>query len=108
MLVEQAKRDSLSLRQLAAKTASLGHWTICGTGEFIADTLQQWFSGGAADGFILMPPSQPEGIEEFVDLVVPELQRRGLFRRVYESETLRGNLGLPVAAELARRPVAAA
>lgn len=102
LLVEQARRDSLSLRQLAAKTASLGHWTLCGTAEFIADTLQQWFSGGAADGFILMPPSQPDGIEEFVKRVVPELQRRGLFRRVYESETLRGNLGLPLAPELAR------
>jgi hypothetical protein len=66
------------------------------------DTLQQWFSGGAADGFILMPPSQPDGIEEFVNLVVPELQRRGLFRRSYESETLRGNLGLPPAPQLAR------
>jgi alkanesulfonate monooxygenase SsuD/methylene tetrahydromethanopterin reductase-like flavin-dependent oxidoreductase (luciferase family) len=87
-------RDNLSLRQLAVKTASLGHWTLCGPADFIADTLQSWFTDGAADGFILMPASQPDGIEDFVNLVVPELQRRGLFRREYESATLRGNLGL--------------
>ncbi len=102
LLAEQALRDNLSLRQLAARTASLGHWTLCGTADFIADTLESWFSGGAADGFILMPPSQPDGIEDFVNLVVPELQRRGLFRRVYESATLRGNLGLSPAPRLAR------
>jgi FMN-dependent oxidoreductase (nitrilotriacetate monooxygenase family) len=99
LLVEQAMRDNLSLRELAVKTASLGHWTLCGPADFIADTLQSWFIDGAADGFILMPASQPDGIEDFVNLVVPELQRRGLFRREYESATLRGNLGLPLASQ---------
>lgn len=94
LLLEQALRDGLTLRQLAAKTPSLGHWTLCGTPASIADTLQEWFEGGAADGFIVMPASQPDGIRDFVDVVVPELQRRGLFRREYESATLRGNLGL--------------
>ena len=102
LLVEQAMRDNLSLRQLAARTASLGHWTLCGTADFIADTLKAWFTGGAADGFILMPASQPDGIEDFVNMVVPELQQRELFRRVYESATLRGNLGLPLASQCAR------
>ena len=96
LLCDQALRDSLTLRQLASKTASLGHWTLCGTADSIADTLQSWFEGGAADGFILMPASQPDGIEDFVDMVIPELQRRGLFRSDYESSTLRGNLGLAV------------
>jgi N-acetyl-S-(2-succino)cysteine monooxygenase len=102
LLVEQAMSDRLSLRQLAARTASLGHWTLCGTPDLIADTLQSWFTGGAADGFILMPASEPDGIEDFVNLVVPELQRRGMFRRVYESTTLRGNLGLPLAPQRCR------
>jgi FMN-dependent oxidoreductase (nitrilotriacetate monooxygenase family) len=96
LLMEQANRDNLTLRQLASKTASLGHWTLCGTAVSIADTLQSWFEGGAADGFILMPASQPDGIADFVELVVPELQRRRLFRDHYESTTLRGNLGLGV------------
>ena len=96
LLLEQALRDGLTLRQLAAKTASLGHWTVCGTAASITDTLQAWFEDGAADGFIVMPASQPDGIRDFVDAVVPELQRRGLFRLEYEGATLRGNLGLPV------------
>jgi alkanesulfonate monooxygenase SsuD/methylene tetrahydromethanopterin reductase-like flavin-dependent oxidoreductase (luciferase family) len=91
-----ATRGHLTLRQLAARTASLGHWTLCDTAAAIADTLQSWFEGGAADGFILMPASQPEGIEDFVEMVIPELQRRGLFRDRYEGMTLRDNLGLPV------------
>jgi FMN-dependent oxidoreductase (nitrilotriacetate monooxygenase family) len=96
LLLDQADRENLTLRQLASKTPSLGHWTLCGTPVSIANTLQAWFEGGAADGFILMPASQPDGIKDFVDMVVPELQRRGLFRSRYESATLRGNLGLPV------------
>ena len=84
------------IAKIASKTGSLGHWTLCGTADSIADTLQSGFEGGAADGFILMPASQPDGIEDFVDMVIPELQRRGLFRSDYESSTLRGNLGLAV------------
>jgi len=52
------------------------------------------FAGGAADGFNVMPPYMPGGLEDFVDLVIPELRRRGLFRHDYEATTLRGNLGL--------------
>jgi N-acetyl-S-(2-succino)cysteine monooxygenase len=96
LLTDIANRDHLTLRQLAARTATLGHWTLCDTATAIADTLQSWFEGGAADGFILMPASQPEGIEDFVEMVIPELQRRGLFRDRYDGTTLRENLGLPV------------
>jgi hypothetical protein len=66
-----------------------------GTPESIADQLQQWFEEGAADGFNIMSPWLPGGLIEFADLVVPELQRRGLFRTEYEGSTLRANLGLP-------------
>jgi alkanesulfonate monooxygenase SsuD/methylene tetrahydromethanopterin reductase-like flavin-dependent oxidoreductase (luciferase family) len=62
----------------------------------VADTLEQWFRDGAADGFIVMPSALPSGLEDFVRLVVPELQRRGLFRTRYEGRTLREHLGLPV------------
>jgi hypothetical protein len=58
--------------------------------------MQQWFEEGACDGFIVQPPYLPGGADRFVDLVVPELQRRGLFRTEYEGTTLRENLGLPV------------
>ena len=71
------------------------HRTILGTPAQIADQLEEWFVGGAADGFNIMPPFLPGGLEEFVELVIPELQRRGLFRSEYEGTTLRENLGLP-------------
>jgi len=61
----------------------------------VADQIQTWFEQGAADGFNVMPPYLPGGLADFVRLVVPELQRRGLFRTRYEASTLRGNLGLP-------------
>jgi N-acetyl-S-(2-succino)cysteine monooxygenase len=60
----------------------------------IADTLEEWFAGGAADGFNILPPYFPGGFADFVDLVVPELQRRGLFRREYQGANLRDHLGL--------------
>ena len=75
-----------------------GHRTILGTPETIADQLEEWFINGAADGFNIMPPILPTGLDEFVNLVVPVLQKRGLFRTEYEGSTLRENLGL-------RRPV---
>lgn len=72
-----------------------GHRQILGTPEQIADQLEDWFVNGGADGFNIMPPWLPGGLDEFVDLVIPELQRRGLFRTEYEAGTLRENLGLP-------------
>ena len=94
LMLGAARRDGLTLRQLGARTASLGHWMLAGTPTSIADTLEQWFHAGAADGFIVMPSSLPDGLEAFVRQVVPELQQRGLFRTHYESNMLRGNLGL--------------
>jgi alkanesulfonate monooxygenase SsuD/methylene tetrahydromethanopterin reductase-like flavin-dependent oxidoreductase (luciferase family) len=58
--------------------------------------LEQWFVQKAADGFNLLPPQVPGAINDFVDLVVPELQRRGLFRTEYEGSMLRQNLGVPL------------
>ena len=60
----------------------------------LADLMEQWFANGAADGFTMLSPYYPTPLEEFVDVVVPELQRRGLFRTEYEGPTLRENLGL--------------
>jgi alkanesulfonate monooxygenase SsuD/methylene tetrahydromethanopterin reductase-like flavin-dependent oxidoreductase (luciferase family) len=95
LLVALARRENLSIRQLYVRIAGArGHRQILGTPETIADQLEEWFAGGAADGFNIMPPTLPEGLNDFVQLVIPELQRRGLFRTEYEADTLRGNLGL--------------
>lgn len=71
-----------------------GHWEIIGTPSQIADQLEEWFENGAADGFNIMPPTFPQGFKDIVELVIPELQRRGLFKTEYEGTTLRENLGL--------------
>ncbi|BAY21447.1 xenobiotic compound monooxygenase, DszA family, A subunit [Calothrix sp. NIES-2100] len=73
------------------------HFSVRGplTPQQIADQLEEWFLNDGADGFNIMPPYLPDGLKEFVDLVIPELQRRGLFRTEYEGQTLRENLGLP-------------
>ncbi|WP_392533460.1 LLM class flavin-dependent oxidoreductase [Nostoc sp. C117] len=90
-----ATRGTLTLRQLYLSLATArGHRTILGTPETIADQLEEWFNNGAADGFNIMPPILPTGLDEFVNLVVPILQKRGLFRTEYEGSTLRENLGL--------------
>ncbi|TLM81930.1 LLM class flavin-dependent oxidoreductase [Pseudarthrobacter sp. NamE2] len=84
-----------TVRQLLGRLAAGGgHCTMVGTPEQIADQIELWFSSGAADGFNLMPPLLPESLDEFVDRVIPVLQRRGLFRSRYTAETLRGHLGL--------------
>ena len=72
-----------------------------GRPEQVADNIELWFTSGAADGFNVMPAVLPSGLEAFVDHVVPILQRRGLFREDYESDTLRGHYGLPVPAQSA-------
>lgn len=91
-----ADENNFTIRQLYQWVASArGHFTIVGTPVTIADTLQEWFENEAADGFNILPPWLPTGLNDFVDLVVPELQRRGLFRTEYEGRTLRENLGLP-------------
>lgn len=95
VLYEMAKRENMTLRDLYNLTAAArGHWVVCGTPQGIADTLQEWFEGGAADGFNILPAYFPGGFADFVDLVIPELQRRGLFRQDYEGATLRDHFGL--------------
>jgi alkanesulfonate monooxygenase SsuD/methylene tetrahydromethanopterin reductase-like flavin-dependent oxidoreductase (luciferase family) len=95
LVVEQSRRDGLSIRQLARHFAGArGHWRIVGTPTQIADELQARFEGGGADGFNVMPSYFPGELDAFCDLVVPELQRRGLFRLEYEGSTLREHLGL--------------
>lgn len=90
-----AQRDNLTIRQLYEKVAGArGHWTLVGTPTSIADQLEHWFNAGAADGFNVLAPTLPHGLRDFADLVIPELQRRGLFRKAYTSRTLRGHLGL--------------
>jgi len=96
LVTDLAKRENLTIRQLyLAIAGARGHRTIWGTPQQIADQLEEWFVNGGADGFNIMPPWLPGGLDEFVDLVIPELQRRGLFRTEYEGRTLRENLGLP-------------
>ena len=96
VLYERARRENMTLRDLYNLTAAArGHWVICGTPEQIADTLEEWFVAGAADGYNILPPYFPGAFDDFIDLVVPELQRRGLFRTEYEGTTLRDHFGLP-------------
>ena len=83
-------------------------WIVVGSPQQIADRLEECFLNGAADGFNIMPPTMPGGFRDFVDLVVPELQRRGLFRTDYEGKTLRDNLGLTRPAHPAHKSSAAA
>jgi len=90
-----AKEKQLTIRQLyLAVAGARGHYQIVGTPWEVADLIEEWFTSGAADGFNIMPPIMPAGLDDFVELVVPELQRRGLHRTEYEGVTLRENLGL--------------
>lgn len=95
LLKDLAEREGLTIRKLYQRIAGArGHREILGTPAQIADQLEEWFVSGAADGFNIMPPYLPGGLDDFVELVVPELQRRGLFRTEYEGTTLRDRLGL--------------
>jgi FMN-dependent oxidoreductase (nitrilotriacetate monooxygenase family) len=95
LLSDLAKRENLTIRQLYMRMAGArGHRQIYGTPAQIADELEAWFDAEAADGFNIMPPVEPTSLEEFVALVIPELQRRGRFRTRYEGATLRESLGL--------------
>ncbi|MCU5773613.1 LLM class flavin-dependent oxidoreductase [Erwiniaceae bacterium BAC15a-03b] len=97
LLTDLAERENLTLRELAAIAAgSRGHRVLVGTAEEIADDFQHWLEQGGADGFNIMPAIMPEQLSLFVELVIPELRRRGLFREEYQYSTLRENLGLPL------------
>ncbi len=93
-LVKLARRDNLTVRQLAQLVGGYGGLQMVGTPVEIADTMQAWLESEASDGFNIMFPTVPAGLDDFVELVVPELQRRGIFRREYEGTTLRDHLGL--------------
>jgi alkanesulfonate monooxygenase len=89
------KRENLTVRQLAQRLGGFGGLAMVGTPEMVADEMEEWLTTEASDGFTLQFPYLPGGLDDFCDQVVPELQRRGLFRRDYEGPTLRDHLGLP-------------
>jgi len=89
------KRDNLNIRQLAQRLGGFAGLSFVGTPATIADEMEQWLVEEGSDGFNVMFPFLPAGLDDFVDRVVPELQRRGIFRQDYEGRTLRENLGLP-------------
>ncbi|MFV2174934.1 LLM class flavin-dependent oxidoreductase [Actinomadura sp. LOL_016] len=95
LIVELARSEDLTVRELIGRLGGgRGHRTFTGTPERIADTIEHWFTAGAADGFNVMPAVLPSGLELFVDHVVPLLQARGLFRTEYTGGTLREHYGL--------------
>jgi len=96
-MLRRARTENLTIRQLYEIVGSGTNWHLApiGTPADVADVMQEWFETGASDGFNVLPSYTPGTLDAFVDLVVPELQRRGLFRTAYEGTTLRANLGLP-------------
>jgi FMN-dependent oxidoreductase (nitrilotriacetate monooxygenase family) len=93
--IKAAKEENLTVRQLAQRLGGHSSLSLVGTPETIADSMEEWLMGDACDGFTIQFPFLPEGLDDFVDRLVPVLQQRGLFRREYEGKTLRENLGLP-------------
>lgn len=94
-LTTMAREEKLTIRELAMRVAGArGKFVLTGTPSHIADFMEDWLTNDGADGFNILPPVLPASLNEFVDLVIPELQRRGLFRTEYEGTTLRENLGL--------------
>ena len=94
-VVAMAARENLTVRQLAQRLGGYSGLAMVGTAKTIADEMEEWLVTEASDGFTIMFPYLPGGLDDFVEQVVPELQRRGIFRREYEGKTLRENLGLP-------------
>jgi alkanesulfonate monooxygenase len=90
-----ARRENLTVRQLAQRLGGYSGAAMIGTPRQIADQMQEWLETGACDGFNMMFPFLPAGLDDFATKVIPELQRRGLHRTEYEGRTLRENLGLP-------------
>jgi N-acetyl-S-(2-succino)cysteine monooxygenase len=98
-VIEMARKENLTIRQTYLRVMrALGHVVMKGDGKQVADQMEDWFKSNACDGFNVHVPIQPGGLRRFVDLVIPELQRRGLFRKEYTAKTLREEMGLPVAA----------
>ena len=96
ILIDMARTENLSIRQLAHRFAqATGHHVLVGTPAYMADVMEHWFMEGGADGYTVLQPHYPQPLEDFVELVIPELQRRGIFRMEYSGTTLRENLGVP-------------
>ena len=93
--IELARRENLTVRQLAQRLGGYSGLAMVGTPAMIADQMEEWLVSRGSDGFNVMFPYLPAGLDDFVDRVVPELQRRGIFRREYEGKTVRENMGLP-------------
>ena len=93
--IRVAREDNLTVRQLAQRLGGHSSTCIMGTPEMIADEMEEWLMTRGSDGFTIQFPYVPEGIDDFVDQVIPVLQKRGLFRTEYEGKTLRENMGLP-------------
>ncbi|MEK5163674.1 LLM class flavin-dependent oxidoreductase [Paenibacillus sp. FSL R5-0527] len=95
LLKNMIEAEKLTIRQLIERVSGgNGHRTFAGTAEQVADELEHWFAREACDGFVIRPQALPSGLEDFANLVIPELQRRGLFHTDYRGTTLRENLGL--------------
>ena len=95
LFIEIAHRENLTIKDLYRRVAGArGHYEVVGSPIEVVDMMERWVSGGACDGFNIMPPVFPSSLHEFVELVIPELQRRGLFRTSYSGRTLRENLDL--------------
>lgn len=95
LIVDLARKENLTIRQLYQRiSGGRGHYEVVGTPEQIADIMQAWFENEAADGFNILAPTYPQGFDDFIELVIPELQKRGIFRTEYSGSTLREHLGL--------------
>jgi alkanesulfonate monooxygenase len=95
MLEYVRARPDITIRELAQKAGSYSGLAFVGTPGMIADAMEEWLAQRACDGFNIMFPYLPGGLEDFCDKVVPELQRRGIYRKEYAGTTLRDHLGLP-------------
>jgi FMN-dependent oxidoreductase (nitrilotriacetate monooxygenase family) len=93
--IEMARSENLTVRQLAERVGGRTGLSFIGTPQTIADQMEEWLETEGSDGFTIQFPFLPMGLDDFVNRVVPELQRRGIFRREYEGKTLRENLDLP-------------
>jgi alkanesulfonate monooxygenase len=105
-LASMLQGRSMTIRQLYQLHAASGHHLVVGTPESIADEMEDWFTSRGCDGFNILPPFYPQPVRDVFHLLIPELQRRGLFHTEYAGTTLRENLGLARPAHRARRPLA--
>ena len=108
LFYDLATREGLTVRQMVGRlSAARGHLVLIGTPIEVVDELEAWFNDGAADGFNILAPILPQGFDDVIDLVLPELRRRGLFRTEYAGTTLRDHLGLarPVRASGEAEPI---